>query len=48
MNFGSGDYYSVSSKGYSRQANVEVIGIDPRTINHPRNTPEPPTVSAEK
>lgn len=28
MNIGQGDYYSVSSKGYVKHPNVEIIGVE--------------------
>jgi hypothetical protein len=39
MNIGSGDYYSVSNRGYLKHPNVEVIGIE--TYPNPKSHPTP-------
>jgi hypothetical protein len=48
MNIGTGDYYSIDGSGYTKYANVEVIGIDPRQTNSYKTHPESPHRSPDK
>lgn len=46
MNLGKGDYYSISSSGYKKHPNVEVIGVDSRQPYS--QTSDLPTYFSEK
>lgn len=48
MNIGTGDYYSIDGSGYTKYANVEVIGIDPRQINNFKTHPDTSHRSPDK